>query len=366
MPVSAQAKSTTRRAIALFLLFIVTLSIGATLSSRIDPFRELEQMREKWDYWVRHKDQYDTVFIGTSRTYRGVIPALFDEMTAAAGMPTRTFNFGIDGMISPEDAYLADYILSDPPKNLRWVFLEVAKFEGNFENRDPKNVRTSHWHDWQRSWLCIRSTLWPRGKKVDWKRWFRPDDDQPWPADTAWTHLRLFVSRALNLGRGALAVEELLLDRSSFKPGLLGEANDGFLPYPPETVLEGPALIEYEKRLAHRQQVPAKLSDLRPHHQETVDRVLKLAQAGGGRPVLFIAPSVGPTRFRPAEREGVPVLDFYDVRAYPEMFTPDVRVDLQHLNARGAGLFTRALAERFIKAASPEAPARSTSPKGSR
>jgi hypothetical protein len=351
------------QAVGLFMLFIVTLMAGATLTSRVDPFRELEQLREKWDYWEQHKDEYDTVFIGTSRTYRGVKPALFDQLTTAAGVPTRSFNFGIDGMISPEDVYVADYVLRDPPKDLRWVFLEVAKFEGNFENRDPINVRTGHWHDWQRTWLCIRSTLWPRQKKVEWSKWFRPDDDQPWPADTAWTHLRLFVSRSLNLGRGAVVVEELLVPRPA-KNEILGPERDGFLPYPPDAGLKGAALAAYEKSLAHRQQVPSKLSPLKPHHQEGVDRVLELAQSTGARPVLFVAPSVGPSRLQPAARTGVPVLDFYDVLAFPELFVPEVRVDMQHLNARGAEIFTRELAEKFSQAAAqPAAPVHSPSPR---
>jgi hypothetical protein len=345
-----------KQTISCLLLFILSLATVATLLSRLDPFRELEQLHEKWDYWLEHQDEYDTVFIGSSRTYRGVMPKLFDEVTAAAGVPTRSFNFGIDGMISPEDAYVADYVLRKPPRKLRWVFLEVAKFEGNFENRDPRNVRTRHWHDWQRSWLCIRSTLWPRGKKVGWSKWFRPDDDQPWPADTAWTHLELFGSRTLNLGRGTAALDQIFVPKAA-KSEILGPARDGFFPYPAEAGLKGSELARYEQSLAQRQEVPAKLSQLKPHHQEAVDAVLTHARKLGARPVLFVAPSVGESRLRPAEREGIPLFDFYDVNAYPELFAPEVRVDMQHLNARGAEIFTRELAERFTQFATGKAAA---------
>ena len=99
----------------------------------MDPFREVPGLREKWDFWRKHKDEFDTVFIGTSRTFRGINPARFDELTKAAGKPTHSFNFGVDAMLPPEDAYVADYILRDPPKNLRWVFLELGMFLEDFE-----------------------------------------------------------------------------------------------------------------------------------------------------------------------------------------------------------------------------------------
>ena len=76
------------RGIGFSLLFVAVLVAGGAILYRVDPFREVSMVREKWDHWEKHKDEYDTVFIGTSRTYRGISPADFDEVTAAAGMPT--------------------------------------------------------------------------------------------------------------------------------------------------------------------------------------------------------------------------------------------------------------------------------------
>lgn len=343
------------------LLFLVVLLGAAALSSRIDPFREVEGIREKYAWWQAHKDEYDTVFIGTSRTNRGIMPSLFDQMTAEAGVPTKSFNFGVDGMIGPEDAYVADYVLRNPPKNLRWVFFEVAKFGENFEVRDPSNVRTRHWHDWTNSWLCIRAVLWPNQKKAKMSRWFQPDSDQPWPADTAWTHLRLFTTRALNLGRGAAKVEEWLVPPRDHSD-LLGPKGDGFVPYPPGSELKGAAATEYEKALVFRKQNPAKVSELKYYHQEALDNVLEAIRETGAKPVTFLAPSVGSIRFKPAERPGVAMIDFYDPVAFPEMYESKIRVDMQHLNADGAVVFTRRLAEHFIPLAKAAAGSSSTQP----
>src|SRR4029078_1657438 len=187
-------------ALGLVAIFFGVLLGATALLSRVDPFREVTIMREKWDFWQQHKDEYDTLFIGTSRIYRGLKPTVFDEVTAAGGVPTHTFNFGVDAMLPPEDAYVAEYILRDPPKNLRWVFLELGVFIDDFRERDADSIRSSHWHDWRRTWLCIRANLWPKGKKEKLQKWFKSTDGKSWPADVAWTHFRLFVKRSLNLG----------------------------------------------------------------------------------------------------------------------------------------------------------------------
>src|SRR5437868_4431634 len=120
------------RALLLFAVFLVSLLAVAAVLRRIHPYSGVGMVKEKWEYWRRHKDEFDTVFVGTSRTYRGIMPKVFDELTAAAGVPTHSFNFGIDGMHAPEDAFMAEQILADPPKNLRHVFLEIGVFTDDF------------------------------------------------------------------------------------------------------------------------------------------------------------------------------------------------------------------------------------------
>lgn len=340
------------RAFGFALLFVAVLVCGGAVMHRVDPFREVPIVREKWDHWLKHKDEYDTLFIGTSRTYRGVSPALFDEVTAKAGVPTHSFNFGIDAMLPPEDAYVAEYILRHPPKDLKWVFIELGVFVDDFEDRDPDSIRSRHWHDWRRSSLCVQATLWPKQKSEKLKTWFRTRKDKPWPADTAWTHLRLFGTRFLNLGRGAAALNEWMANTGP-NPKYLGSGGDGFNPYPRSTVLKGEMLAAYEKSLAERQSNPASPSPLKLQHQQTFDDVVNLVRKVGAKPIAIIAPTTGALRLRPANESRVPLIDACDVQAFPQFFTPDVRIDSAHLNFRGAELFTRYLADQFVELARP-------------
>src|SRR6476469_1089570 len=81
----------------------------------------------KLKYFSEHKDEFDTVIVGTSQLYYSVSPKTFDATTQENGMPTRSFNFGIDGMHPPENFYVLDQILKTKPKNLKSVLLELGE-----------------------------------------------------------------------------------------------------------------------------------------------------------------------------------------------------------------------------------------------
>lgn len=338
-------------------LFLLALWVVATLLGRIDPFGEVPIVREKWEYWRENKDQFDTVFIGTSRTFRGVMPAVFDQLTAEAGMPTKSYNFGVDGMFAPEDAYVAEHLLRDPPKNLRWVFMEMGVFLSNFDGRPPDNIRTIYWHDWVRTSLCIREVLWPKKRKAKMRKWFKGDDDDPPAALTAFTHFGVYLMYKSNIGRGAGAWERLVF-RRPINPAMVGVTGDGFLPTSGDGVMRGAALTRYEEEYAERLQTPARLVPLRPYSQESLDRVMRFVRACGARGVFIVAPTTGEMSSHPSPETGIPTLDFRDMKQYPELFAKEHRVDTAHMNAKGAEIYTRRLAERFVEAARPQTPQR--------
>src|SRR5262249_20465185 len=52
----------------------------------------------KLEYWRAHGAEYDTVFVGSSHVLRAFVPAEFDRVTAAQGVPTKSFNFGVQAV----------------------------------------------------------------------------------------------------------------------------------------------------------------------------------------------------------------------------------------------------------------------------
>ena len=75
------------------------------------------EVSEKLAYFARHKDEYDAVFVGSSRVYRQIAPGVFDRQVAAStGRAMRSFNLGAPSMFLPESLYVIDRILAQRPR----------------------------------------------------------------------------------------------------------------------------------------------------------------------------------------------------------------------------------------------------------
>jgi hypothetical protein len=353
------------RSILAFCSFAVALSVTARLLNEVKLFQEVPMIRDKWAFYQKHKNEYDTLLIGSSRTYRGIMPGLFDRLTAEAGVPTRTFNFGIDGMFPPEDAYVAERMLRNPPKNLRWVFFEVGLFVDHFEGRHPAAVRTIHWHDLERTVLSTRSRLWPKNKPEKMKHWFRSEKGRVPPISDCLLHWRLFFVKTLNLGRGSEFLGDYFLKRHG-KGEAVGPTNDGFLPMAPDRMLKGEELAAYERDIKKYTNKPARVRPLPIYGQENLATVADRVHELGAQMIVFISPTTGSRREYPDEELALPMIDLRMPYEYPELFDPAVRADPSHVNARGAELMTRRIAEGFVKVARSQGPGKTQSPSPSR
>src|SRR5436190_3492094 len=112
----------------------------------------------KLKYFSEHKDEFDTVLVGTSRLYYSASPQIFDMTTRENGLPTRTFNFGIDGMHPPENFFVLEQILKTNPRNLKWVLLELGDIQTKWDNI-LGTQRAVYWHDWPCTSLTLKTAL---------------------------------------------------------------------------------------------------------------------------------------------------------------------------------------------------------------
>jgi hypothetical protein len=294
----------------------------------------------KLEFFSAHKNEFDTLFVGTSHFYYGVSPKIFDETTRAAGLPTRTFNFGIDGMHPPENFYVLEQILKSRPQNLKWVFIEMGEIETKLKENELGTERLLYWHDWRRTLVAIRKTLNPR----DGLKWY-DNVSRIWTARRVLAlHLGLFAKRFANVGRAADWSRTSNNDGAKLE---LGPAGDGYR-------IAGSAMLP--ERAAIFQETLA--GELRNAGPRTVDRYTDTAYREAATRVrelrstpIFVSTPVifqSVLQFRTAPPPGV-VLSFNDARAYPAFYDSAVRIDDGHLTKEGAEGFTRVLAEQFVR-----------------
>ena len=320
------------------------IATSGTIHSLLPPMVP-KGVAAKLEFFTQHKDEFDTLFVGTSHFYYTISPQIFDQTTRSGGLETHSFNFGVNGMHPPENFYILEQILKTKPQKLKWVFLEMAEIERKTKEDLLGTQRILYWHDWPRTSLTLRKTLDPR----DNLKWY-DNISRIWTSRRVLAlHLGLFLKRFTNGGRAADLLPASQDDREATAKLELGPAGDGYR-------TAGSAMSP-ERAITFQNALALELSTAGPR---TVDRYTEMAfrdaaaklRQAGALPVFVATPVIfqSSLQFRSSPPPG-PILAFNDAKTYPAFFDPSVRIDDDHLTREGAEAFTRLLAREFVRVA---------------
>lgn len=319
------------------------------------PFPQVHLVENKLAQLREHGDEYDTLFLGSSRLHYQVIPAIFDRITAEKGQATQSFNGAVAGMRPPEDAYFLDQILENPPHKLRWVFIELAGIRLNLGEDKKGTIRGQYWHDWDRMKVLFQRAMYLKPKKKrslkdTWKELQEPMGE-------FFEHLELFAKHQTNLGQASFLTTWLMNGPQPPRgplntPQVLGDDLRGWTRTGRPDEMTPANKADYDHELAERKKKPAEKDLGDPVSQAALEDMLAKIEKLGATPVLIVPPTTNKRNFYPLpEREAKTlVLDFCDLNQYPELFEDRHRLDTDHVNTPGAEVFTRILAERWLEA----------------
>jgi hypothetical protein len=326
------------------------------------PFPAVPVVREKVEQLSRYGDEYDVLFIGSSRIYFQVLPAIFDQMAREQGLPVRSFNAGIAAMRPPEDDYYLEQLLRRPHRRLRWVFIELMGLNANADPTLTATRRSSYWHDWNRSLMltercfhdCAAAYQSANRHETTWRGAWRNCEISL----GSWLeNLGLFVERLSCFGRG-----ETLLQRRfgaakgkkdiSEKKGL--DWDGWAFPSIAKPWTEDPKRVTaYNRAYADLLATEQRFDPEDAVSWKALDAKLSRIKQAGATPVLVIAPNLALKRYFPREFSGKSaspaILDFSDPHEHPELFEIEHRLDGQHLNYDGAVIFTEEIARQFLE-----------------
>jgi hypothetical protein len=359
-----------RRSVTLAALACAAFAVTAFGLGRIAPHPEMGDLDDKLRFFETHREAYDTLFFGSSRVLRGVVPEVFDAEMARRGRPGRSFNFGIDGMEGHETVALVRRVLAKGrgrPSLLRRVVVELPTAGGLGAEIQPENrfkARMVFWHDPEEARAAARGAL---GKGVG-----------GWGA--AADHALHGLAHATAAGGGRTLLRQVR-ERFGTVPGSLGRPLDpaelarsgGFEPFSQAsygTPSTHPVRRRFLRRIPEYRRAVAALAGTgaaagRPAANESqgeiaalehlVSRLTAAVRRAGAEPVFLVTPTVRPAPELRAlvAAGGTPTLvAFDDPASYPELFAVQNRFDADHLTTDGARRFSRLLAERL--AGSPE------------
>jgi hypothetical protein len=318
-------------AVRSFVVFLIALAGTSAALTAVAPFPKLGNLWRKYHHLREHRADYSLIYVGSSRVFHEFVPREFD---AALGGRVKSLNFGQDGMWPPESLYMTRQILALRPPKLRWVLIDLMGIKPDLGGSEA-TLRSLYWHDWRHTRIALRHIAETNmeGQRTPSEKF-----------SVGMRHAQLWAQRAMGLGHGHESLEIILkLEKNKKLPPL---ANGGF-----EVGGDGPLtglnlkLFEREKErlLANTSRKP-----IQPALRDAFNDIVAEVRAAGAEPIFIVAAGLfGAERFSDWPPPGVRVLAFDDPAKYPQLYDPADRYDPFHLDAQGASIFTKALAEEF-------------------
>lgn len=329
--------------------FLGSLLVSATFLHSLLPGVKVAVVSTKIEFLQSRRDQFDVFFVGTSRIHHQIIPALFDHLLLDAGVPTHSYNLGIDGLRTPEDYYVLENALAGRRRPMRWIVLECKDINLRMQDIDQGTIRSSYWHDSSRMWILVQKWIWGGfGMRSTFPQHVRQIRDD---GEVLEKHCGLYLQNELSVG--ALSDLPSTLTQRSARPNVdKGDAVsfDGYLSKGNPTVVPAEA-ISYGEKLKKLKTKPATPDYGDWASQMLLRRERDLAAKYGAELVVVIPPTLKEIKFtpEPTVQPTIKLLDFDNPERYPELFVIKNRRDETHLNEHGAEIWTRLLAQELIR-----------------
>jgi hypothetical protein len=324
----------------------------------------------KYDYYKAHKDEYNTLFFGSSRIYSHVVPEVFDATVQsslqssspastiekkgtaikdikAKEMRINSYNFGIPAMRALDSAILVEEVLADPPKNLKWVFFESILDKGYEPIPNARTQRAMYWHTWENTRTAAQYIL-------------TSDESLPSKAVLLSSHLLPFLYQQINVGRlfNQLLPSEFSAEEQQVAADFT--ATEGYYALTDEADPKRQLFLQNQAdylsqvaALEKAQVQPNQALTLSANKQQLLERVTRTIRAAGAEPIFVEPPSLHiATDFQAAQKLGIvdKLFSYKDPQRFPQLYSPSERHDADHLNDSGSREFTRLLAVDFAQA----------------
>jgi hypothetical protein len=300
----------------------------------------------KLEHLRAHEGEIDTLFLGSSRAFRGFDPEIFDRLTAAGGHPTRSFNFGVPGSRAMEIHRTLERLAAGELDGLRWVFVDPEGFEVLLEERNYLSRAVIDWHDVDTT-LLVCDYILGTGEhgRVNKLR----------------LHAASCAHNLAGVGRGLAWVDDLLGHSPSDADldTALGLRRDGHLPYPqPQHFrFRKKGIPDYEGRVADLARTELSEGPAEPQPLEMFRRIEARVNELGATAIFVTQPGLYLQEDlikAAAASEVAHLLRYDDPELDAELFAAENHFDSNHLNSAGAERFTERLAKDFLALAARE------------
>lgn len=330
-----------RSTVAWIVVPVFVAAFLGTTALLVPPHSADDILRAKRAHLAAHADEYDGVFLGSSRIHRAFDPATFEELTGK-----RVFNFGLLYGRPHELDTLAEELLAE--HRFEFVLVEVMDWHPSLNPDLEDQDRTIRWHTPRQTWSAIRTTWTADGTKLG----------RSWRTGK---HLGHLVKNAANFGGGPIRLRSWFDDTRHRDWRDVVAEGDGWIRYEQETdpryARERRAFLEkyepeYRRQVARVDAANAEPGSLAGFNVAAQREQTAMIERFGAE-AIHVVPNLrrGTSGWHRLEAEGAvaTLITLNHVDRYPELYAVENRFDRRHLNTAGARHFTRRLAESFLE-----------------
>lgn len=327
------------------------LATGAWVRS-LDALPFWSHQRGRYQLLHEQLDEFDVVFVGSSRVNFAVVPAVFDARMRELGCSVRSLNLGISGQRGHDTVATIEHLLRLQPKRIRGLVIELNSFD--------QRLRGSNWLTDLDVEMHPPGLLLPRLRSA-----LACSDGWRSVVDQVGFLVAHTAANTFRVGQGVRLVDDLLAAATARRPfGARSFANRGF---EPAEAIAGAPMREAAKRFATDPNWAKQLMGLRssPAWLEKflggfpVDEFLRvdaLVREAGILPIYVVMPTYYVGFYGhdalPELARRTTVIHLDDPDEHPQLFDPRIWYDPGHFGQSGAAVFTSHLADRLAGQAS--------------
>lgn len=132
-------------ALILVIVVIANLILGATVYPRLLPYYwGSEELADKQEYLTKSPTDFNTIFLGSSKTHNQIDVMLFDSLAEQSNLGLRSYNFGVGGLTPPESLHIYENLLTRDSLQIKNCFIELDWIATiRYENLNA--VRSFYW-----------------------------------------------------------------------------------------------------------------------------------------------------------------------------------------------------------------------------
>jgi len=352
---TSNSKSAGNLILRIALLGLIVIAINQLVIASL-PFAWGEiPFNNRFNFYQANKEEFDTIFIGSSRTHRQIDPEIFDNQLASIA-PSNSFNLGAGANFFPKTYRTFREVLADKPERLKTIIFEFTVTRILPQPENWHTLEQTYWSDRETVQYLLQST-------------WNEDIDFADKLLYSGVHIGTFLEKNLNFGFGVDILSFIFNDHYKYD-NYLGPNRDGYYSADDEMAYGTPTS---QQNLARRRegmldapnrfaiivdnstkfyQDPDLWKPYDPIYLARLQQMQMMAKDAGVELFFVLQPRLGRSydHLMPLFNE-LPSsnrIEIVDPEKYPEFYDQDNSFDQGHLNKATSEKFTRILAREFI------------------